>query len=195
VGLQEVAFHACPIIECRYHLFTNLGPNKNGTAILLRHGLNHLRILLDPDGRLISFDLGSFTFINIYAPSGKQAKEERNNFLRHTVPAYALTSRLPLVLIGEFNCVDDIQDRSQNKSHSHPSQIVNIALKDSDPGHTFHHRAGSSRLDRIYASQTFADNFTSICLQPVLISDHQSIQSNFKCNLDLERSPVLVYGN
>jgi len=56
VGLQEVAFHACPIIESRYHLFTNLCPNKNGTVILLRHGLNHSRILLDPDGRLISID-------------------------------------------------------------------------------------------------------------------------------------------
>jgi hypothetical protein len=42
VGLQELAFHACPIIESiSYHLFTNLGPNKNGSAILLRHGLNH----------------------------------------------------------------------------------------------------------------------------------------------------------
>ena len=39
VGLQEVAFHICPIIESHYHLFTNLGPNKNGTAILLKHGL------------------------------------------------------------------------------------------------------------------------------------------------------------
>jgi hypothetical protein len=34
----------------------------------------------------------------------------------------------------------------------------------------------------------FADNFTSICLQPVLISDHQSIQSSFKCNLDLSQA-------
>jgi len=69
-------------------------------------------------------------------------------------------------------------------------ELVDIwkKLKNNEPGHTFHHHAGSSRLDRIYASQMFADNFTSICLQPVLISDHQSIQSSFKCNLDLSQA-------
>ncbi|EFX65213.1 hypothetical protein DAPPUDRAFT_333423 [Daphnia pulex] len=68
-------------------------------------------------------------------------------------------------------------------------ELVDILkkLKNNEPGHTFHHHAGSSRLDRIYASQMFADNFKCICLKPVLISDHQSIQSNFKCNLDLSR--------
>jgi exonuclease III len=120
VGLQEVAFHICPIIESRYHLFTNLGPNKNGTAILLKHGLNHSRLLLDPDGRVISIYLRlSFTFINIYAPSGDQAKDERDNFLRCTIPAYALNSRLPLVLISDFNCVDDIQDITKTTSRKY----------------------------------------------------------------------------
>jgi exonuclease III len=128
VGLQEMVFHSCPIIESRYHLFANMDPNKNGTAILLKHGLNHSLLLIDPDGRLVSIDLQSFTFINIYAPSGQNEKEERNNFLRRTFPAYALTFRLPLVLVGDLNCVDDvIQDRSQTKSNSRPSQIISIA--------------------------------------------------------------------
>ncbi|KAI9550784.1 hypothetical protein GHT06_007138 [Daphnia sinensis] len=137
---------------------------------LVKHGLDHSRLLLDPDGRLMSIDLNSFTVINIYAPSGKQAKEERNNFLRRTIPAYASTTRLPLVLIGDFNCVDDIQDRKQTKSQSCPSKIINLALKEmieglelidiwkklkkTEPGHTFHHHGGSSRLDRIYAIDT-----------------------------------------
>jgi exonuclease III len=201
VGLQEVAFHSCPIIESCYHFLSNVGPNKNGTAFLVKHGLDHSRLLLDPDGRLMSIDLNSFTVINIYAPSGKQAKEERNNFLRRTIPAYASTTRLPLVLIGDFNCVDDIQDRKQTKSQSCPSKIINLALKEmieglelidiwkklkkTEPGHTFHHHGGSSRLDRIYASKAFADNFRSICLQHLSISDHQSIQSSFTCNLNI----------
>lgn len=130
VGLQEVAFHSCPIIESCYYFLSNVGPNKNGTAFLVKHGLDHSRLILDPDGRLISIDFNSFTVINIYVPSGKQAKEERNNFLRHTFPAYASTTRLPLVLIGDFNCVDDIQDRKQTKSQSCPSKIINLALKE-----------------------------------------------------------------
>jgi hypothetical protein len=91
------------------------------------------------------------------------------------------------VLIGDFNCLDG-EERSQNKSHSHPSQIVNVALKE-----MMVNRATLSiiipvlhdLIESMDASQTFADNFTSISLQPLLISDHQSIQSQFKCNLDL----------
>ncbi|KZS08249.1 Uncharacterized protein APZ42_027841 [Daphnia magna] len=112
VGLQEVAFHSCSIIESCYHLLANVGPNKNGTAILIIHCLEYSRLLLEPDGRLISIDVKCFTFINIYAQSGKQAKNERNNFLRQTLPAYSVTTRLPFVLMGDFNCVDDIQDRA-----------------------------------------------------------------------------------
>ncbi|KZS00596.1 Uncharacterized protein APZ42_003050, partial [Daphnia magna] len=109
VRLQEVAFHSCPIIESCYHLLANVGSNKKGTAILIRHGLEYSRLLLEPDGRLISIDVKCFTFTNIYDPLGKQVKNERNNFLRQTVPAYSVTTRLPFVLMGDFNCVDDIQ--------------------------------------------------------------------------------------
>ncbi|KZR96465.1 Uncharacterized protein APZ42_009177, partial [Daphnia magna] len=203
VGLQEVAFHSCPIIESCYHLLANVGPNKNGTAILINHGLEYSRLLLEPDGRLISIDVKCFTFINIYAPSGKQAKNERNTFLRQTVPAYSVTARLPFVLMGDFNCVDDIQDRANTQSLPIPSNVVSYALKEmvtgfdlvdiwkklnhSEPGHTFHYHSGSSRLDRIYriyASQSFADKFLNISLQSLSISDHQSVQTTLTCNLD-----------
>jgi hypothetical protein len=106
------------------------------------------------------------------------------------------------VLIGDFNCLDG-EERSQNKSHSHPSQIVNVALKEMIAGLDLTdiwkklirmvNRATLSiimpvlydLIESMDASQTFADNFTSIFLQPVLISEHQSIQSQLKCNLDL----------
>ncbi|XP_045034562.1 uncharacterized protein LOC116930487 [Daphnia magna] len=209
VGLQEVAFHSCPIIESRYRLLANVGPNKNGTAILIRQGLDYSRLLLEPDGRLISIDLECFTFINIYAPSGSHVKTGRNNFLRQTVPAYTITTRLPFVLMGDFNCVDDIQDKASSDSFTSQSNIASYALKEmvtgldlvdiwkklnkSEPGHTFYHPYGSSRLDRIYASRSFAENFLNIYLQSLSVSDHQSVQSTFTCNLDLPhrtRSPA-----
>ncbi|KZS00285.1 Uncharacterized protein APZ42_003474, partial [Daphnia magna] len=201
VRLQEVAFHSCPIIEGCYHLLANVGPNRNGTAILIKNGLEYSRLLLEPDGRLIAIAVKCFTFINIYAPSGKQSKNERNTFLRQTVPAYSVTTRLPFVLMGDFNCVDDIQDRANTQSLPIPSNVVSYALmemvtglnlvyiwkalKHSEPGHTFHYHSGSSRLDRIYASRSFADKFLNISFQSLSISDQQSVQSTFTCNLDL----------
>ncbi|KZS02577.1 Uncharacterized protein APZ42_000330, partial [Daphnia magna] len=143
----------------------------------------------------ISIDVKCFTFINIYAPSGSHVKTERNNFLRQTVPAYTITTRLPFVLMGDFNCVDDIQDKACSDSFSSQSNIISYALKEmvtgldlvdiwkklnkSEPGHTFYHPSGSSRLDRIYASRSFAENFVNIYLQSLSVSDHQSVQSTF----------------
>jgi exonuclease III len=131
VGLQEVAFHSCPIIENHYHLLAYVGPNKNGTAILIRHGLDYSRMLLEPDGRLISIYMKYFTPINIYAPSGIHVKNERNKFLRQTVPAYTTTTRLPFGLMGDFNCVDDIhKDRSKSPSLPVKPNVINYALKE-----------------------------------------------------------------
>ncbi|KAK4045625.1 hypothetical protein OUZ56_033312 [Daphnia magna] len=70
---------------------------------------------------------------------GKQAKNERNTFLRQTVPAYSVTTRLPFVLMGDFNCVDDMQDRANTQSLPIPSSVVSYALKEMvtglDPDH------------------------------------------------------------
>ncbi|KAI9550773.1 hypothetical protein GHT06_004560 [Daphnia sinensis] len=102
-------------------------------------------------------------------------------FLRRTIPAYASTTRLPLVLIGDFNCVDDIQDRKQTKSQSCPSKIINLALKEmieglelidiwkklkkTEPGHTFHHHVTISR----YSFPLHAIS-TSLILQNLLLA-------------------------
>jgi len=86
VALQEVTFHECSVLGGHYNVLSNVGPRRRGTAVLIRKGIHFSRELLDPDGRLISIDVGSFTFINIYAPSGLIAREERNIFLRQTIP-------------------------------------------------------------------------------------------------------------
>lgn len=199
VGLQEVAFHECPILESRFHFISNIGPHKRGTAVLIRRGISFSRELLEPDGRLVSVDVGTFTFVCISAPSGRLAREERNDFLRLTIPAYASTSRLNLILLGDFNCVDDITDRSQPNIPTCPSRLINKPLteltsglelvdiwkklKPSDRGHTFHHPNGSSRIDRVYTSREFSVNFTTVSLRPLSISDHFSIECSLSCDL------------
>ncbi|KAK4009571.1 hypothetical protein OUZ56_018705 [Daphnia magna] len=134
VGLQEVAFHSCPIIESRYRLLANVGPNKNGTAILVRHG-SHLNT-------------------------------ERNNFLRQTAPAYTITTRLPFVLTGDFNCVDDIQDKASSDSFTSQSNIVSYALKEMGTGLDLHRTRSPAGLWKLNTSvlseegyQNYVQNF------------------------------------
>jgi exonuclease III len=164
VALQEVTFYECSLLEQYYTLLSNVGPRRLGTAMLLRKGITFSRELLEPEGRLISIDVGSVTMINVYAPSGTQVREERNEFFRKTVPAYALTSKLPVILMGDFNCVELTNDRSNNNCTA-PSTKINRALTEmiaafelvdiwlklepGNKGHTFFHPKGSSRLDRV----------------------------------------------
>jgi len=199
IGLQEVTFSECSCLESHYNLISNLGPHKLGTAVLVRRGIPVSRELLDPDGRLISVDVGSFSFMTVYAPSGRGAAEDRNDFLRRTIPAYASTSKLPLILVGDFNCVDELRDRTtQPNAQTRPSRLINLPLtemtsglelvdiwkklKPSESGHTFFYPNGSSRIDRIYSSRDVADNITNVNLKPVSFSDHFSLECTLTCN-------------
>jgi hypothetical protein len=117
VGLQELAFHACPIIESSYLLFTNLGPNKNGSTILLRHGLNHSRPLLDPDWRLISIDLESFTFVNVYMLR-RVNEQRRNETIFWDVPS--LLKLFPLCWLVTSTVWTAKKDPKTNPTPIHP---------------------------------------------------------------------------
>jgi hypothetical protein len=75
---------------------------------------------------LISIDVRQFTFSNIYAPSGTIAIQKRKSFLRKTLPSYAITTNLPLVIVDDFNSIDDPLDRSMSKTS--PSKTKDLAL-------------------------------------------------------------------
>ena len=94
IGLQEGTFSKCSHLESHYYFISILGHHKQGTAVFVRQVIPVSRELLDPDGRLISVDVGLFTFITIYAPSGSRAVEERNDLFRCTISAYANHRRL-----------------------------------------------------------------------------------------------------
>ena len=204
VGLQEVTFHECAVLGTHYNILSNIGPKRLGTAVLIRKGVDFSRQLLEPDGRLISIDIGSFTFMNIYAPSGSIAREERNLFLRRTLPAYAITANLPIILVGDFNCVDDALDRSQSMSKASPTKLTSLALREmisglelvdmwkklrpGEPGHSFHYPNGSCRIDRIYSSRTNSEHIKNIQLRYLSISDHHSLECTILLSSTVTRS-------
>ena len=209
VGLQEVFFHKLPSPDPQYDFVSNIGPKKRGSGILIKRGIPYNRVSLDPDGRLISMDIGSFTFITVYAPSGKGEREMRNEFFRQTIPAYGVSSQLPLVIVGDFNCIEHTNDRTSTVVTCR-AKIVNrfltemvaglelvdvwLKLRPNEPGHTFFHSKGSSRLDRVYVSRSLSDSFTGVGLQPLAITDHLCIQSTFSCNFEPPNIPRSTNG-
>ncbi len=53
--------------------------------------------------------------------SGDQNKTYRDSFLRQTIPAYVAQYKAPAVILGDFNAVDEIDDRKSSKTT--PSKI------------------------------------------------------------------------
>lgn len=111
VCLQEVKFKNCNILESSFKIISNLGPKKRGTAVLVRKNLKIDKILLEPEGRLISVDIAGLTIVCVYAPSGETNKLERDEFFKVTILAYTALSKYPIVLLGDCNAVENLNER------------------------------------------------------------------------------------
>jgi exonuclease III len=196
VGLQEVAFASCPILENHFQLFAAPGPNKAGTAILVAKHIAVHHSVCDPDGRLISVQFNNVSFVSLYAPSGRVFRDERSAFFRVIVPAFLSSIKRPLILVGDFNAVDGPQDRirlagtkpSTPVDHALVALVASLelvdmwkALRPRDLGHTFTHQGGSARIDRIYCSRSIKNSVTDIRLDSTYVTDHSAILAH--CSL------------
>lgn len=194
IGLQEVSFATCQLIEEHYQLIANPGPKMNGTAILVRRDFPISNISLSANGRIASVQICDFTFVTVYAPSGSLCKVERGHFFRVEVPTHVANIRTPLIMTGDFNAVDDVKDRRKAENARRPVvieraliemiaglELVDLwkALRKNDSGYTFVHRSGAARLDRIYCTRTILKSFPEICLVPNAITDHFALVATF----------------
>ena len=191
VCLQEITFNHCPIFTQYFDMYTNLGPRKLGTAILVRHGFCAGNVQTEPEGRLISLQVSGLTFMCIYAPSGESFKTARDLFFRITVPAYFTRCKTPVIILGDFNAVEELSERRSNnprhrQTNAHVEalhsmvkglQLTDIwkAIRKDEPGWTFSYSGGQARLDRIYATKTlkFVDAFT----HTLPFGDHSALAS------------------
>lgn len=195
VCLQEITFNDCPILTQHYDMHTNLGPRKHGTAILVRQNLHIKNVLIEPEGRLISLETQGITYTCIYAPSGEGNKLARDKFFRFTIPAYCATVKTRLVILGDFNAVEEICERQsiknkeslEKKSHiAALRELVNAldlkdawkAIRKNEPGWTFNWPSGRARLDRIYATRTI--EFFDIYTRSLPFGDHSALVAVIK---------------
>jgi len=190
ICLQEVVFHSSTVFTNHYKMYTNLGPRKHGTAILVRHGLSTNNILFEPEGRLIAMEVKGFAFVCIYAPSGDQNNIYRDSFLRQTIPAYVAQYKAPAIILGDFNAVDEIDDRKSNKTTPpkirltllEPLRDLVKALSLTDVWRdirkdehcwTYNCATSQARLDRIYCHHHI--KFSDIHLHDLPLGDHRPI--------------------
>jgi exonuclease III len=84
-----------------YKAYTSIGTNRRGTAILTREHLSLTRTVSLPWGRGMAASFEGVRLINIYAPSGAEKRQEREEFFNIELP-YLLSDTPTTMIIGVF---------------------------------------------------------------------------------------------
>ena len=194
VLLQEVAVTSFNFYG--YKEVTNIGQTRRGTAILFKETIPLTSFRRTPCGRAVSCKFGPVTLINIYAPSGSDKRKERNDFYRLVLPEVFQLAVDNIVLAGDFNCVQKATDCS---GEFHPCAALNalvtgLHLRDTADVlghaaiHTYRSGTASSRLDRVYASDTLAPQVKAFReYAPAFAADHLAVSAHI--NLGVEYAP------
>lgn len=180
--LQEVSFECFSFIAS-HHAFVNISTTNKGTAILIRKNIDPKSILLNPNGRISSIVFDKINFINIYAHSGTNFRKQRELLFTEDVIPH-LSSDLPNVLLGDFNCILDTSDSNsnvQNFCKGLQTLVSSLQLFDLEKilnkktSFTFFRGTSKSRLDRIYCPNAFLKSAKSIDVHPTAFSDHHAV--------------------
>ena len=178
-----MAFSSCEFLEENFVLLSNLGPNRCGTAILVKKSLCWSDLVTDPDGRLLSVKISDVSFIVVYAPSSQPGRISRRKLFCETLPAFVSGIKGSLVLLGDFNSVEDASERQLSSSTPTDWALKELKkglnlidvwpkLRGKEEGHTFHHFRGSSRIDRFFVNKQLEDACSSIVVVPTTFTDH-----------------------
>ena len=129
---QEVAFRNFSFIYSHVAI-VNIG-NSQGTALLIRRGLDYSDVICDPSGRLISVKINSINYINVYGHAGHQYKKERDLLFSEDIAIHFNKVGVHHHIVGgDFNCILDANDTkglSKNYCQSLKTLVTNLDLKD-----------------------------------------------------------------
>ena len=169
---------------------------KGGTAICVDKKLpcEVISTDMDAEGQIIGIRMNCFgkviPLLNVYAPSGTNRKQEREEFFEQKILYYLRHNMENLIFGGDFNCVVSLKDTSSDDnrlvSNGLCKLLSSLGLKDivksnlsKLPEYTYLRENYGSRLDRIYVKHLI-NNVVSWNTIPISFSDHSMVISKVK---------------
>lgn len=179
-----------------YTVISNVDHTRRGTAIALKEHMHFSNVEKSLDGRLIALQVQNTTLCNVYAPSGTALRSERERFFSNTLAYYLRHQTEHTLIAGDFNCVLRQCDATgYNSSPALHSAVQQLQLLDvwqnvhpNTPGHTYITQNSSSRLDRMYVSQSLRTQLRSADTHVCSFSDHKALTARI-CLPHLGREP------
>lgn len=179
-----------------FNVVCNVDHNRRGTAIAMKDYIQFSNVEKSIDGRIIALRIQNTTLCNVYAPSGTALRAERERFYSNTLAFYLRHNTDNTLLAGDFNCVLRQRDATgHNHSPALLATIQQLQLVDvweklcpNMPGYTYMTHNSSSRLDRVYVSQSLRSHLRTIDIHVCSFSDHKAITARI-CLPYLGREP------
>lgn len=198
VFLQEVENEQLSIPG--YNVIANVDIARRGTAIAVKEYIQFSHVEKSLDGRLTALRVGNTTLANIYAPSGTAMRSERERFFNDTTAFYLRHNTEYILLAGDFNCVLRPCDSSgYNNSPALQSTVQQLHLSDvwvklypTTPSPTYITHNSSSRLDRIYVSNTLCAYLRNAATHVCCFTNHKALTARI-CLPTLGREPGRGY--
>ena len=160
-------------------------PTALGTAIVWQSHLKISDIFSVVECRGQSLTMGPYTFLNLYAPSGSQNRQQRRDFFGQDIFRLVRSCNsgsLPIIG-GDFNCILSAKDTERNFADKRCPALKDLVdsfnytdayrfLYPAGQEYTFHRQSCSaSRLDRFYIPQDLLHSVSSVSHQASL-GDH-----------------------
>jgi exonuclease III len=101
-----------------YNAVINDGTEKRGTAFMIREGVNITGIKRIFSGRGIAINHNGMQIINIYAPSGSEKRNEREDVFNMELPHMLSTTNTDMIIAGDFNCIVERTESTNNTNYS-----------------------------------------------------------------------------
>ena len=191
---------------------------KGGTAILIKRSLPITVIDLEnsADSRIMSLRLKycnqELHIVNIYAPSGNNFINERENLFQNEILYYLRRNLSNTIIGGDWNCIINKNDSTTNNCHMSNALTTLVRelrfkdvlfIKNRKIEFTYIKRNYKSRIDRIYVNE-LAKSISNVKTIHTNISDHSCVsmtlniegipkygKSYWKLNTSLLEDPII----
>ena len=163
-------FDLCHHISNNFQIIAQNNESGFGVCSLIHKRFVIENLFLHPSGRILCFDIEDLTLVNVYLPSGSEAKQDRENLIGQDIPNLLLHRRKGLVG-GDWNAITapiDCTNLPDPKMSPNLKKLIKISGW-SDTFRTLHPKKvafshfysrnmgdsglsqGASRLDRSYS--------------------------------------------
>jgi hypothetical protein len=152
-------------------------------AILARKLLPLTRTVSLPSWRGIAASIQRVRLVNIYAPSGAEERQEREDFFNLELPYLLIDTPTTVIMSGDYNCV---LSKTEATGHFNFSRALNTLISGYDlvdmwapamgrGAYTHYTRSGAARLDRIYMSRQISGRKYGIETAVAAFTDHLAV--------------------